>query len=86
MYNIYREKTQVKQQVPPEILKRKKEIEYQRQEQFRNSSSVRTNEWVASNLNSRTATNLYEGNSSLYNASTHQFREYTPNASIYIRK
>jgi len=48
-------------------------------------SNLRVTQWVGDNMASKTAEIMQKGISSLYSAETHQFRDYSPKGSIYLR-
>ena len=53
---------------------------------YASQSLLRSAKWVNQYANSKLAETLQKGCSSLCNASNHQFRDYTTDGSIYLRR
>ncbi len=57
-----------------------------RNKNFTSQSNIRTTQWIGENVNSKAATVLQQGCSSLAHPDLYQFRDYSPSGSIYLRR
>ncbi len=53
---------------------------------YSTQSLARTSQWVQRNAGTKTAAVLIEGSTPLVHPDLHQFRDYSPIGSVYVRK
>ena len=53
---------------------------------YTSQSVARTNQWIHQNANTKTASILSQGSTMLIHPEHHQFRDYSPLGSVYVRK